>query len=183
MKLRLSILFVAMALLLSSCGFVTVEKTEEGSSQNSSQSVTEQQPAASEPTQENTAKPIVNIKEIAGKSSEDIVKVLGEPKKKESIKLKVDGAKVPGEGLRFDGIDVWMHENKAVKVVISPKDTPFPKDPKDVLRLIGLPAENPTKTNDTMSFWDDYEGIHKIETMNKDGKINYITVTLDKKYK
>jgi flagellar basal body-associated protein FliL len=130
-------------------------------------------------------KVIVNMLDIASKSEAEVIAKLGEPTKriKATSKISTSKEKVDTIAFIYDGVDVEFYGGKSVKIVVTPKDVLFPKDPQKILSMIGLTEKKPDITNQLNSIWNKHQNISNIEALNKDDKINYIRATIDERFK
>ncbi len=139
------------AILLFSCG-----------SSNSEEPKADAETTTPDKPKEEAVAVIVDIKQIAGKSLDDVEKVLGKAESKEKVKgFPCENANCERANFKNGGYEIIFKEGKANRITIN--NTPNLANNDNAIQALGFPASAPSfKTPNTVSRWSNIDGIAEI---------------------
>lgn len=124
-------------------------------------------------TQSQTAQaPLLNLKDIAGHTAADVASKLGNPTDTEQI--KIDGTTCPKLSYKDGAVEIVYINSKADWITVTLNNGAFDKT---ALGILSLPVADPTKSNQNVLRWENYESTLSISLFPKpDGTINYFYI-------
>ena len=159
-----------------------VDEQEPQQNNQESNNTNNQEPTVTTTTK--VVKPIVNIKDIAGKSEAEVNKILGKPDKvKEGTFTYQDS----GETIKcpvntYGLVAVKFIDDVAGRITVNPQDIDF-NDNVAILGTIGLTAAKESFGNTKWKTWSKKDGLYQIQVFpNKNGKVSLIYIKTDSKY-
>ena len=118
---------------------------------------------------ETKVQPLLDIHDIAGRSADDVAKVLGQPASKEDTK---EGPKL---GYQDGAVEIVFIGGKADWITVNPK-SPLPFS-KEALSRIGLSAGDPTFSNENVLRWEPCGDYLSVSVFPTDGdNMNYVYI-------
>ncbi len=144
------------------------------------------QPAADAPKAE-AVKPVLNVKEILGKSEEEVKKLLGEPSSREEQNFRLSGTetRVPAVSAVYqDGaLDIMFIDGKPVRISYTPKEPgAYPDDIEKTFASIGFEGAKVGDRTDLAALVT-VDGLFSAKVFNNGGKVEYAYLITEEKYK
>ena len=128
---------------------------------------------ASSPVQGDT---VIKIPSLAGKTPEQVLKILGKPTKSETAKPSNTPCPCPKNIYNNGAVEIIYINGRADWITIN--EIGNASYSKDSLELLGLPVKDPTFSNATVKRWENIPGFNEVSIFPKNNgrDVDYIYI-------
>ncbi len=119
---------------------------------------------------------VIKIPNIAGKTQEQVFKILGKPTKSETVKPSKTPCPCPKNIYNNGAVEIIYINGRADWITIN--ELGNASYTKDSLELLGLPVKDPTFSNSFVKRWENIPGLNEVSFFPKNnGKdVDYIYI-------